>query len=156
MKRKGSSLAIPSVLLFSLQQKAVSIRAMQSLCTEFGSKSFTQCQHLQGLASLQAKALPLVGLKLAWVTLCLPLHPLALSRVLLSVMSLIWSLCSELGSAAYIPLTVDPEVTAIQQKCIPLAALFLTYEGALQFEHICSIPWFTSSFCLPPPVCQTF
>jgi len=55
---------------------------MQILFTEFGSKCFIQCQHLQGLASPQAKALPLVGRQLVWVMLCLPLHPLALSQVL--------------------------------------------------------------------------
>lgn len=92
-----------------------------------------QCQHPQGLASLQAEALPLLGLQFIWVELCLPSRPLALLRASVLGDEPEADLRSELGSAACHPSRLDPEAIAVHPKCTPGAARFLTPEGCLQF-----------------------
>lgn len=75
-------MTIPSAAFFSLQQKAVSIRAVQILCAESGSKCSYAMPASPGISLPAGQAVPALGLGFVWVKLCLPSLPSALCRVL--------------------------------------------------------------------------
>lgn len=113
---------------------------------------FMQCQHPQGLASLQAKALPVLGLRFVWVKLCSPSLRSTLLRVLVLNDRPDLTSFQQVKLCSLPPFRLDLEAIVVHQKRTPLAALFtFSRDGALHFHYTWLFLWLTTSFCLQPP-----
>jgi len=124
-KRKGFIIYHPSAAFFSLQQKAVSIRAVQILCAEFGSKRFHAMPASPGISFSAGQSSPSAGTVIFLGQLCFPSLPSALLGALVLKDRPDLTSSQRVKLCSLPPFRLDPEATVAHQKHTPFTALFI-------------------------------